>query len=66
MERKRPTDKRSDTQSGPGKEIRDGVELAQRARKALDPFSIPEDQLAKDPFLGEESVEKHLQRQKQE
>ena len=43
-------------------EDHEGLELAQRAQKTLDPFSIPLDQLAEDPYLGDEPVEEYLQR----
>jgi hypothetical protein len=66
MERKSPTDPRSGNEADLNKEDQEGLKLAQRARNALDPFSIPVDQLAKDPYLGKEPVEDYLQRQREE
>ena len=61
MERKSPTDQRGKSLN---KEDHQGLKLARKAKKALDPAAIPLDQLAKDPYLGEEPVEDYLQRQR--
>jgi hypothetical protein len=66
MERKSPTDPCSGNEADLDNEDQEGLELAQKTRKVLDPFSIPLDQLAKDPYLGKEPVEDYLQRQREE
>jgi len=62
MERKSPTDQQRGNSLN--QEDHEALELARKAQKALDPASIPLDQLAKDPYLGEEPVEEYLQRQR--
>jgi hypothetical protein len=64
MERKSPKGQRRKNRSDLNRKDDEGVKLAQRAQKALDPSIIPLDQLAKDPYLGDEPVEEYLQRQR--
>jgi len=65
MERRNRRDEEKSNHGGLSPDDDEGVRLAAEVRRILDVGAIPQRELDKDRFLGEESVEDHLRRRKQ-